>query len=744
MDDLDLDQLLEGIQATSFNKANTINEIDNKTISNEDDFFKFLDEPTQAISKTTEGKDNTVIDDPEDFLDWLNNDKTTATILDKEKVITNSAISKDDTITDCYNVNDNASAEPELQQQEGEEEEEQVNNDDDNDVSLSNVGVTNIQSVDNFFDEVYGKSPIYASSQSITETDILEVSLEDKIKSIIRSNFPDIEQLRQLIHEYGYIPITLRAQIWSLLLTETCIEDDEITHYDDSTNGIQFDKKQVIIADCNAVVNINTTTGTMNKSELEVVRKDMQDILLLYCQRRKVDYKSVLCRILSTLLVTGNANHRFSRAVASSCFYSIASEFLPLLNLSPTAQSLGVNLTHNWLKVLLSYHAPALVQHLDRVLPQWEEPTKEISSSQAISIAASQRGSCTLDELERELGLDVAVTSTASTTSTTTNMIEVDNNTSYSNKATTTTIIESAPPPPNSSSHSTYPNAATAIAVSAVTRTGCIPSHWILGIFSSSLPATESALVLDWAILNHQKYAGFYLTVALLCLYEQELLTMSGGKIRQWFEDIETNKIDWYKTSSALPINKHTNQVNVPDNWLCFVKGWLQATTAVINSTSKSFQDALSQIEQWANVAADRQILDKSSKHSFSNQSSSHSNYNSNNNSLHGSIREPLSNHEQLYDTNNNNFNNYNNDNDNNNDDNEQIKDSLKFNGKVNLMEKFRKLSMSFQNDLNDIKSSNIMSDIENKVTYIHDQRIKYSPICIWSSIEEVLMILYI
>ncbi len=37
---------------------------------------------------------------------------------------------------------------------------------------------------------------------------------------------------------------------------------------------------------------------------------------------------------------------------------------------------------HSWIRFLLIYHSPALAQHLDRVIPGWEKPSKEISSAQ--------------------------------------------------------------------------------------------------------------------------------------------------------------------------------------------------------------------------------------------------------------------------------------------------------------------------------------------------------------------------
>lgn len=49
---------------------------------------------------------------------------------------------------------------------------------------------------------------------------------------------------------------------------------------------------------------------------------------------------------------------------------------------SSVAYALATESVHGWLRLLLFYHVPSLVQHLDRVLPRWELPTKTLSASE--------------------------------------------------------------------------------------------------------------------------------------------------------------------------------------------------------------------------------------------------------------------------------------------------------------------------------------------------------------------------
>jgi hypothetical protein len=43
---------------------------------------------------------------------------------------------------------------------------------------------------------------------------------------------------------------------------------------------------------------------------------------------------------------------------------------------------MAVEVVHSWLRLLLLYHCPALAQHIDRVLPGWEMPAEEVTSTQ--------------------------------------------------------------------------------------------------------------------------------------------------------------------------------------------------------------------------------------------------------------------------------------------------------------------------------------------------------------------------
>ena len=191
---------------------------------------------------------------------------------------------------------------------------------------------TSKESMDHFFEDVFG-SPSTKSGKvndddenEEEENEDVVRSFEERLQAIVQSTFPDIPLLKRLICDAGFIPDSLRAQIWSLLLTEGVAEDEESRHY--CSDATVIEGQQMLTSDCTAV--ITSSTLMLNSKEAEDVRKDMHDILVLYCQRRNIPYKSMLCRLLSPLLVVPK---RSSRVQVSSSFYALATDFVPLINL---------------------------------------------------------------------------------------------------------------------------------------------------------------------------------------------------------------------------------------------------------------------------------------------------------------------------------------------------------------------------------------------------------------------------
>jgi hypothetical protein len=306
--------------------------------------------------------------------------------------------------------------------------------------------------MDIFFDDLFGGQQQQAPNAT-TEREVplklkmTSADFERKVEEMVIASFVDVPLLRSLLLEGGYVPSQCRAQVWCLLLTGSCtsFEDPELGDTQRlSTLASELRNHGLLLTDCQAVVNKdNVAAGSM-------LQEDLQDILILYCTRREREYSSVLCNLLTPLL---SAPNPFSKEMASSCFYSLASEFAPLLSLDYASMDTALGTVHSWLRLLVVYHSPAVAQHLDRALPGWE-------------LAAALPVSGDHADMETDMNTD-ATDGTA------------DDRT-WSEKG------------PQKGKEEKWG----------------IPLNWVCGAFSGSLPAEQCCFLLDWAIVSKQRYAG--------------------------------------------------------------------------------------------------------------------------------------------------------------------------------------------------------------------------------------------
>jgi hypothetical protein len=246
--------------------------------------------------------------------------------------------------------------------------------------------------VDNFFDEVFGDS---AAPLSPISTKSFSLDVQAEIFDAVHSSFPDVVQIRKLIYQAGYVPPQLRGLIWCLLMTGATNEDHEADYY--HPTGAELADSSRLNADVDALITRMTSVSGL---DLVQCRQDLHDILVLYCVRRQVEYSPLYCSLLAPLVVTTRGS--MPRSLASSCFYSLATEFIPIMNLKVSddkfvknsllfwgcqagAKEMSVEVTHSWLRILVGYHSPKVAQHLDRVLLGWELPSTEAFGSVEVS-----------------------------------------------------------------------------------------------------------------------------------------------------------------------------------------------------------------------------------------------------------------------------------------------------------------------------------------------------------------------
>ena len=150
--------------------------------------------------------------------------------------------------------------------------------------------------------------------------------------------------------------------------------------------------------------------------DLSVCQRDLVDLIVLYCSRRETEYHHILSQVIqihiniyyiylfnifnvflciiyfsshrTTLYHTMDMEpysillysilfystqilgpilvspHRMPRGLAYSCFYSLCSKFIPLINLQDTAFTKAISKLSEWIRLLTIYHFPALAIHL--------------------------------------------------------------------------------------------------------------------------------------------------------------------------------------------------------------------------------------------------------------------------------------------------------------------------------------------------------------------------------------------
>lgn len=420
------------------------------------------------------------------------------------------------------------------------------------------------KALESIYDEMFGTTDLNKPIPDSFDTTTFKpkqnsVEYELEMDKILSSPFPDVGRLRELIDKYGFIHHHQRIATLLLLLTGSCHVDEEADRFSVSASEREFHRDlvtdtQSLIASCFPPNRISSSSNIQN---------DLIDVVILYCQRRSIDYTNTFSRLLVSIFGDGEQQ---SKSLVSSCFYALMSNFLPLVGLRYTELVVATDAMHTWLRLLVTYHSPTVAQHLDRVLPGWEKKAKELTSTQSSKISSIQKANSALDSLEKELGLDLGFDD-----------FGLEDNSTGAGVGDERSI-QSAPP-------------------KSATNNGMIHSHWMTVFFSGSVPAAQSAALLDWSILNGERFAGrilaffppdfvkyiinflvmiligVYFMASLFEIYGPALEQMNAPQLTQFFESISTNKSNWFATvGSALPSIS---------NWADFTEAWIHATSGM-------------------------------------------------------------------------------------------------------------------------------------------------------------------
>ena len=137
-------------------------------------------------------------------------------------------------------------------------------------------------------------------------------------------------------------------------------------------------------------------------------------------------------------------------------------------------QQASLHVVCTWLRLLVAYHSPRLVQHLDRVLPGWEHTATTASattasagpalSEQEVDYTSHESVGAAIDKAEAVAGKHEG---------------ELDS-----------------------------PEPVVSYSAGYLARNGVISATFLSGLFAEAVPVRQAAVMGDWAVLTGEKHAG--------------------------------------------------------------------------------------------------------------------------------------------------------------------------------------------------------------------------------------------
>lgn len=152
------------------------------------------------------------------------------------------------------------------------------------------------------------------------------------LSTLLESSFVDVEGLRGMCLQLGSIPKSLRAQVWSYLLSGQSQPDVQVDLWRFDSSKLQ--NSAALEADCEAAAQATLETFRDHEdfSLMTNLSNDLKDIISLYCVRKSLPYHPLYVSTLLPLLIPPCT---MSRPQASLCLYALCSHLFPIIGLPP-------------------------------------------------------------------------------------------------------------------------------------------------------------------------------------------------------------------------------------------------------------------------------------------------------------------------------------------------------------------------------------------------------------------------
>jgi len=329
--------------------------------------------------------------------------------------------------------------------------------------------------------------PMARASQNRSMVDLVDMDPEQ----FLASDSPTQIGFREAWKRSPHLPSHLRSRAWALLLTGSAdiSEDAPNVTQQPGDDALEIPNLR---AECRAVATRLSVSGGEDLSVDELTDSLHQGVLL-YCAKYggAGEVSKWLCTeavpgALATLaLGLGNGRNSFNFKAASVCLPILIDQYIPFLSskISNLAQSHAHRLASQHFRLLVSYHAPILCQHLDSSVTGWESPQNLRSLAKEQLLRLDSDVSDIVEGLEAKL------------------------------------LNKPADP---------------RIAFSKSEGDVCggpLNPLWLHGMFVGCLPLNELMILWDNILGSDNRSLGFFLTLSLLLKHEQELCDLQSESL---------------------------------------------------------------------------------------------------------------------------------------------------------------------------------------------------------------------
>ena len=455
-----------------------------------------------------------------------------------------------------------------------------------------------------------------------------------------------VHRARELLYQHRYIPTQHRVGIYLYLLSEgkmsaaTAVSAMDVKSATamlsrSSISRIAIDSAAAVSnvkARCfNIAASASSGNGSVrsrcNNDEDKRLQKTLYDLLVLFCANKSVPYHPLYMYLISpvvccepALLASYSSLSSQEQEIVYTNVFSTLHNLLPLLiSHSPIIDlpsqphcmhrpqlciGIATRATSQCLRQLLAYHNPVLADHMEKTVPGWEQPMMWDTGANNGNGKSLVLGVAEMQEKLYGSGIDDKKSVIESNIDGCESDVNIKGSSRLSSDGSASGLISDIDRIFGALSSadanlqndqlplSFDPSTASSKGKQAETSgkpfvSGHISIHFMCNIFTASVPYAQSLCLQDWIITSGERFAGVYLTAALLDIFSIFLLNMTGTEAREWLLQIAEGEGQWFKSSllpshhffpnDSKPITEYSLQQGL--DWRSFVSGWIHAVS---------------------------------------------------------------------------------------------------------------------------------------------------------------------